>query len=745
MRILLLPVLFLTLQVQALSVSINVWNHSFCGQNNGALQALISGGTPPYTILWSNGDTDTDNLGIGPGIYSVTVTDALLDEATAQEEILMLSSIACVTTNTDGGYCLPEWPYVSFYAGTENGLPPDPSTGTCHTPGPYTFDAVGYSETWQELPDACTWFSYYVVSINAPVGTNVAVNFSDGAGCPGTFNFTVPPPIDFPSMQLMGVTGSCTNGSIGSVTIWIAPSSQQYTMHLRNAVGDYVPDECTSNWQGVGNNLFSVDNLAPGTYWAVLDCDLFNQFNNGTFCTDSLEIVIPDLGTTCGHVSGRLYVDGNANCAFNGGENQVPNTVIEVTPGPQYITTSANGQYSVELPFGTYTLTEHHPVLDQGCPAQFTLASAQLPNTNIACLAGAPLDVQLMMTNGPARPGFELHYGITIDNLTPSPTGDVTLTLQFDPALGYIGATPTPTSVAGNTITWTAPWFTMTNAFQHKDVGVRFQIPPDIGLIGSTLNTTATITTANTDVELSNNSVLSAQVVTASFDPNDKTASTSSGLSGTEYYLQQDEWIDYTIRFQNTGTDTAFNVIITDTLPPTLDPASIQWGPSSHTCTRELSGPGYLKFIFGNILLPDSNVNEAASHGFVSFRIRPHLPLFPGTPLENIANIFFDFNPPVITDPSVLTAEFSTSVDRCSTGSPRQLHLAPNPVSDHLRVSVNDGSVERIRIVALDGRVLKDFTARGVSVELDVQDLRAGAYFLELDGDPTRRARFVKQ
>lgn len=122
-----------------------------------------------------------------------------------------------VSTNTDGGYCAFEWPYVSFYAGTENGLPPDPGSGTFHTPGPYTFDAVGFSENWQELPDACTWFSYYVVNVDAPVGTDVTVNFTDGAGCPGTFNFTTRPPIVFPSMQVVNVTGSCTDEQVQSV------------------------------------------------------------------------------------------------------------------------------------------------------------------------------------------------------------------------------------------------------------------------------------------------------------------------------------------------------------------------------------------------------------------------------------------------------------------------------------------------------------------------------------------------
>ncbi|HRH39110.1 MAG TPA: hypothetical protein PK760_12230, partial [Flavobacteriales bacterium] len=483
-------------------------------------------------------------------------------------------------------------------------------------------------------------------------------------------------------------------GAIGSVTVSIAPTSQQFILHLRNAVGSYVPNECSSNWVGQGNNLFTFSNLAPGTYWAVNDFDLFNQFANGTFCTDSVQVIIPDLGTTCGLVSGRLYVDGNANCALNGGENLVPATVIEVTPGPVYVTTDAYGQFSLNLPYGTYTFTEQHPVLVQSCPVQVTLASAQSFNNNIGCLAGAPLDVQLTMANGPARPGFELHYGINVDNLTPAPTGVVTLTMDLDPALSYISAIPTPTTVTGNTLTWTSPFFTMTNAFQHKEIGVRVQIPPDIGLVGTTLNTTATITTTNTDVDLGNNGVLSAQVVTASFDPNDKTAVTSSHTEPGLYDIEMDEWIDYTIRFQNTGTDTAFNVVITDTLPSTLDPASIQWGPSSHPCTREVSGPGYLQFVFGNILLPDSNMNEAASHGFVSFRIRPHLPLLPGTELENTANIFFDFNDPVITEPSVLTAEFSTGVMATEVS---KLSVSPVPARDMLHVR-SQMPMSRLRI-----------------------------------------------
>ncbi|MBK7946464.1 MAG: hypothetical protein IPJ85_14680 [Flavobacteriales bacterium] len=161
----------------------------------------------------------------------------------------------------------------------------------------------------------------------------------------------------------------------------------------------------------------------------------------------------------------------------------------------------------MQVPLGTYSLAEQHPVcLVQSCPATAVLSGPTLNNANVACTGQEPLDVQLTMANGPARPGFEVLYAIAVDNLTPATTGTVTLTMTFDPALSFISAIPQPTSVAGNVITWTAPWFNMYTAFEHKDVNVRLQVPPDVGLIGTTLTASATIATQNTDNDLSNNS-----------------------------------------------------------------------------------------------------------------------------------------------------------------------------------------------------------------------------------------------
>ncbi|MEZ4756889.1 MAG: hypothetical protein R2817_08690 [Flavobacteriales bacterium] len=94
-----------------------------------------------------------------------------------------------------------------------------------------------------------------------------------------------------------------------------------------------------------------------------------------------------------------------------------------------------------------------------------------------------------------------------------------------------------------------------------------------------------------------------------------------------------------------------------------------------------------LRFLFPNIQLPDSNVNELQPrHRAVPHPTAP--PVLPGTTIQNIANIYFDYNLPVITEPSVLVAEFSTSSNE-SQGHERL--LAPNPVADQLFVRTSPG------------------------------------------------------
>jgi uncharacterized repeat protein (TIGR01451 family) len=119
---------------------------------------------------------------------------------------------------------------------------------------------------------------------------------------------------------------------------------------------------------------------------------------------------------------------------------------------------------------------------------------------------------------------------------------------------------------------------------------------------------------------------------------------------GTTHNILPNQEVEYLIRFQNTGNDTAFTIVIRDTLQSDFDIFSVRSGVSSDNYDFRMYGPRVLEWTFNNIMLPDSNVNEPESHGFIKFTVRQNRDLPIGTLLENSAAIYFDFNPPIITN-----------------------------------------------------------------------------------------------
>jgi len=137
-------------------------------------------------------------------------------------------------------------------------------------------------------------------------------------------------------------------------------------------------------------------------------------------------------------------------------------------------------------------------------------------------------------------------------------------------------------------------------------------------------------------------------VVTGPFDPNDKRGF-PIGFSSNNYVFPNGQ-MQYVVRFQNVGTDTAENVLIRDTLDLDLDIFSLRPGPGSHYFEYQIVGIQVIEVIFPNLRLPDSMTNVDESMGFFSFTIsqKPDLP--PGTIINNSTEIYFDFNAPIKTN-----------------------------------------------------------------------------------------------
>ena len=139
--------------------------------------------------------------------------------------------------------------------------------------------------------------------------------------------------------------------------------------------------------------------------------------------------------------------------------------------------------------------------------------------------------------------------------------------------------------------------------------------------------------------------------VTAPVDPNDKTG---YPLGQTEeYYIQPNQQLQYVIRFQNVGTDTAFTVVVRDTLDIDLNIFTVTPGVASHPYTFKMYGPRVLEWTFEDIQLPDSTTNSEGSNGFLTFHVDQVPDLAPGTVINNDADIYFDFELPITTNTTV--------------------------------------------------------------------------------------------
>ncbi|MBL7817613.1 MAG: T9SS type A sorting domain-containing protein [Saprospiraceae bacterium] len=186
---------------------------------------------------------------------------------------------------------------------------------------------------------------------------------------------------------------------------------------------------------------------------------------------------------------------------------------------------------------------------------------------------------------------------------------------------------------------------------------------------------------------------LECREISGSYDPNDKTG-LPTGFDN-QHFISKNTDIAYLIRFQNTGTDTAFTVIVRDTLPfQQLDPTTVKVGAASHAYTWQLIDKGVLEFRFDNILLPDSFRNVAASNGFVKFSISQKNNLTEGTKIENKAAIYFDFNAPVITNQTLHTIALNYKIQLRLDVHPltenAKIKIAPNPFNEWTLIDVSE-------------------------------------------------------
>ena len=452
--------------------------------------------------------------------------------------------------------------------------------------------------------------------------------------------------------------------------------------------------------------------------------------NYGTVAADSTSIqVVLDSGLTYSSATAPLISQNGQTLLFDGGSLAVSECKTF------YITVSTPCDSAF---LGSTLCAEAHIFPDSICqPVNWNGAQIAL---EIMCMGDS---VQFSIINNGQAMMEAAGYIVIEDNLIMM-QGNFELGNGEDTVFKVFAATPAPNAATYHLLA--AQDLAMPKAFGNAMVTASYE-----GCNGP-VNSGTLLNFPESDGQpfLS----IDCHTVVGSWDPNDKSASPTGWKD--EHFIDRTTDLEYHIRFQNTGTDTAFKVVIVDTLSEHLDPTTLRVGASSHPYSYDLTGNGVVRFIFDPIILPDSNVNEAASHGFVKFRISQQANLPIGTVIYNDAAIYFDQNPPVITNEIFHTIGEEQWVKVISSSKevfvPHvNFEVFPNPATHYLNVQLENTNIEsgQYAIYDMQGRQITQRSFANDRFEVGCDHLQSGMYVLRIasgiDGKVIGSVKFVVQ
>ena len=437
-------------------------------------------------------------------------------------------------------------------------------------------------------------------------------------------------------------------------------------------------------------------------------------------------------------LTGTAFNDLNGNCIMDGGETPLQNLYILADNGTNtfYGSADANGNFSIEIPMaGTFTLTAN--LYGYGscgnliACATSTVTFPSVGDTSFGNNIGFQGSTGFDLTNHPgwtgANPGFDKEYWLLPYNASMTPfTGTATVVFHYDGNLVYLNSmNPQPVHDAVNhTLTWSctnlpSPGWDWNN-YRLRNF---FHVPATLST-AYLLQSTFTISPTIGDCSTSNNYQHYSETVTGSHDPNAKEVFPAGNIT------EADTMLTYTIHFQNTGTDTTHFVVVTDTLSPYVNPASVVNLASSHEYSEfSLSGTDVLQWVFNPCFLPDSATNEPESKGFVSFsvNVNPGLPV--GAVINNEASIVFDYNTPIVTNTASNT--IVTGINEVASAS--SVNIYPNPATDELTIQLLGGVIAKnISITDVLGREIFSQQMNLQSVICNLESFADGIYFIKV-------------
>jgi hypothetical protein len=176
----------------------------------------------------------------------------------------------------------------------------------------------------------------------------------------------------------------------------------------------------------------------------------------------------------------------------------------------------------------------------------------------------------------------------------------------------------------------------------------------------------------------------------------------------------------------------ALSISVIDSLDTDLDLYSLEVTSSSNTMYTQVYPGNVVKFVFDSIMLPDNLNNEPASHGYIIYEISPKSNLSDETQIKNRADIYFDFNPAVLTNTTLNTLQSGDLSALCqptfiqqSTLSPLNFQIYPNS-SDGIFTLIGKSTPNKVTIFDRTGRSIQTTIPSSNISEIDLSKIPAG-------------------
>jgi len=479
-------------------------------------------------------------------------------------------------------------------------------------------------------------------------------------------------------------------------------------------------------------NYICVDEEDIGTYRNVSNSSFHNypSLEINSYCSFN-------PGGDFNEIEGTISIDvDNNSCDLT--DPVFPNFNFTATDGIITGTLSSNqtGEYYAPVIDGQHTITPNpeNPTYWNFSPPNVVVnfPTQTSPFTQDFCVTanGTVEDLEVIVIPlEQARPGFDTDYKVVIKNKGNQTTsGTVTLDFEED-FMNLLSSTPTAANPATNQLSWSV---NNLQPFQMEEYEFTMTLNTPTQTTnplngGDVLTFTGTVTGTGIDAMPADNMMVFDQTVVNSYDPNDKTCLEGATIEPA----MVGEYVHYMIRFENTGTASAINVVIKDEIDLTqFDVSTLIPLGGSHDYYTRVRDANVVEFIHENINL---DFNDATNDGYVLFKIKTLTTLTEGDAFDNTAEIYFDFNFPIITNTETVTVMTTASIGEATDSS---IRLYPNPAYNFINITANN-SIQSASITDMHGRMISQtqFTGSSNEQRVELAQLASGIYFVTVKSD----------